>query len=162
MLAQTPPAQRVTLVDSLSVGAVGDTLENINPALYPDGALFFVNATQRMYCLQKNLPVTITAGDGSGNVVSSIGSDHTEGFFVACQQSALVTMPGGSVTTQTSIGWALPNASGYHFLITLVTPGGTSGILHAARTDDHTVTVTTSQGADTGTYFVVLIPSGEG
>lgn len=159
MLAQTPAAQRITLVDSLSVGAIGDTLENVNPALYPDGALFFVNATQRMYCLQKNLPVTITAGDSAGNVVSPIGSDHIEGFFVACQQSAVVTLSGGA---QTSIGWALPNASGYHFLATLVTVGGTTGFVHAARTDDHTVTVTSTQGADTGTYFVVLIPSGEG
>lgn len=160
MLAQTPSAQRITLVDSLSVGAVGDTLQNVNPALYPDGALFFVNATQRMYSLQKNLPVTITAGDGNGNVVAAIGADHIEGFFVACQQSALVTLSGSG--TATSIGWSLPNSSGYHFLVSLVSIGGTQGFVRAARTDDHTVTVTSLQGADTGTYFVVLIPSGEG
>lgn len=158
MLAQTPAAQRVTLVDSIDAGAVGDTLQNINPALYPDGALFFVNASQRMYVLQKNLPVTVTAGDSHGNVVSSIGSDHIQGFFIACLQSAVVTLSGG---TFSSIGWSLPNPSGYFFLVSLVTQGGTSGFVHAARTDDHTVLVSSLQGADTGTYFVVLVPTGE-
>lgn len=160
MLAQTPPAQRVTLVESTDIGDAGDTLPNINVGLYPDGALFFVNATQRMYCLQKNLPSTIVAGGSGGNVIAGSGSDHVAGFFVACQQSDVFTLIGG---TAAKTGWALPNSSGYFFLATLVNAhSSTTGFVSAARTDDHTVTLTSSQGADAGTYFVVLVPEGLG
>jgi hypothetical protein len=160
MLSQLPAAQRVNLVSSLNVGEAGDTLQNVNVGLYPDGALFFVNATQRMYALRKNLPVTVVAGGSSGNVVAGVGSDNVQGFFVACEQSDVFTLSSG---TQAKAGWSLPSGPAYFFLATLVNANSTTtGFVHAARTDDHTVTLTSAQGADGGTYLVVMVPTGEG
>lgn len=157
MLTQTPPAQRVTLVSSIGSGADGDSLAGQNVNNFPDGALFYVASTKRFYQLQKNLPATVVA-NGNGNVVNGIGSDSVDGRFVALLQSDTFTLTGG---TQTAIGWSLPVGPTYRFLVSLVTVGGTTGFVRAARTDDHSVTVTSTQGADTGVYFIVLIPNGE-
>lgn len=158
MLTQTPAAQRVTLVSSIGVnGADGDSLSGQNVNNFPDGALFYVAATKRFYQLQKNLPVTVVAA-ANGNVVDGIGSTSVDGRFVALLQSDLFTLSGGVLVQS---GWSLPVGPNYEFLVSLVTPGGTPGFPHAARTTDHSVTLTSTQGADTGVYFVVLVPSGE-
>lgn len=156
MLTLTPPAQRVTLVSGIGVGSDGDSLAGQNVNNFPDGALFFCADTKRTYMLQKNLPVTVVAGNANGNVVAGIGSDHTAGFFVACLQADTFILSGGTLT---QIGWSLPVGQNYDFLVSLITPGGTPGFPHAARATDHSVTLTSTQDADTGTYLVVLIPT---
>ena len=154
MLTQTPPAQRITLVSTLGDNGDGDSLAGQNVQNFPEGALFYVASTKRMYQLQKNLPSTIVA-NVNGNVVDGVGSSSVEGRFVALLQSDIFTLSGG---TATQIGWSLPTGPTYRFLVGLVAVGGTTGFAHAAAASDHSVTVTSTQGADTGTYLVALVP----
>jgi hypothetical protein len=157
MLTQTSVAERLTLVATVGLGSDGDSLAGQNVNNFPDGALFYVASSKRFYALQKNLPVTVVAS-GNGNVIDGVGSSSVAGRFVACLQSDLLTLSGGTLT---QIGWSLPNPSGYNFLATLVNAhSSTTGFVTVARATDHSITVTSAQGADAGTYFVVLIPSG--
>ncbi len=161
MLALTPVAQRVTLVQSLLSGSDGDSLAGQNVNHYPDGALFYVAENHNFYQLKKNLNATVVATNAR-NVVDGIGSSATNGRFVAMQQSAAATLTGGTVAVpgfDFSASDGTFGASSWYFLVTQVTPGGTPGILHAAATAVNIVTVTSASGSDTSSVIVVAVPS---
>lgn len=157
MLTQTPAQQRITLVATIGSESDGDSLQGQNVNNFPAGALVYVASTKRFYALRKDLSVTQVEG-ASGNVVNSVGSVATGARWVACEQSDVGTLVAGSLVLS---GWALASTDVY-FLVSVVTVGGTAGTLHAARTTDHSVTVTSSNGADTSVVVVVLVPVGIG
>lgn len=158
MLAQIPAAQRLTLVSHIGTGDDGDSLAGQNVQAFPDGALFYVTNIRRLYELVKNLPDTVLP-IGSPNVVNGLGSSAVNGRFVAVQQAGegvLVATGGGSVVTLD--GWYTPGAQQNILAAVYVTPGGTQGFLHAARANDHSVTVTSSSATDTSTVLVFMVP----
>jgi hypothetical protein len=155
-LPQTTVQQRVTLVDATGSTGDGDSLAGQNVNHFPEGALFYVRATNRFYTLVKNLPVDVVSV-GDGNIVDGIGSSAVNGRFVACQQVFEAALTAGAVTIS---GAYLPSAQNNLFLISLVNTGGTQGFVRGIRANDHQITLSSSQGADTGTYVVVVVPAG--
>lgn len=154
-LPQTPAAQRLTLVDSIGTPADGESLSGQNVNAFPEGALFYVRAVNRFYRLKKGLPSTVTPG-GAGNVVSGIGSTVANGaYFVAVQQQGTFTLVGGTAAV---VGLDL-STTGY-FLTSVITIGGTVGVVHGAVTNDHTATFTSNQGADTSTMGFIFVETG--
>lgn len=154
MLTQTPPAQRVTLVATVGTKGDGDSLAGLNVHDLPAGALAYVLDTNRLYVLRKDLSTTQVEG-ASGNVINSVGSADTGFRWVAVQQCDVAVLVNGTATLN---GWAL--GSPEFFLVSVVTAGGSAGTLHAARTTDHSVTVTSSDAEDTSTVLVVNVPTG--
>jgi hypothetical protein len=154
MLSLASVASRLTLVSSLTTegGAEGDTVDTLNVNNMLDGALVYVADIGRFYQLRKNLPVTVVAA--SPNVVAGAGSSAELGFFVAVTQSAEAILSGGAAVIQ---GFSLPSTN-VALAAVYVTPGGTQGFLHAARTTDHSVTVTSSSDSDTSTVLVFTVP----
>lgn len=159
MLSLTPAANRLLLVSSVTTegGQAGDTVDTLNVNNMEDGALVYVADVGRLYQLKKNLPAGIVAS--APNVIAGYGSSLAAGFFVACTQSAiaaLVATGGGSVFVFS--GFALPSAN-VALAAVYITPGGTQGFLHAARTTNHSVTVTSSSATDTSTVLVFTVPA---
>ncbi len=156
MLSLASVASRLTLVSSLTTegGAEGDTVDTLNVNNMLDGALVYVADIGKFYQLRKNLPVTVVAA--SPNVVVGAGSSAEFGFFVAVQQTAEGVLSGSGTVVLS--GFALPGTNVALAAVT-VTPGGTPGFLHAARTTDHSVTVTSSSASDTSTVLVFTVPA---
>jgi len=142
-------SKRITIVDSVGTPDDGESLAGQNVNNFPEGALFFVRATGRLYALKKNVNAAVVA-TGANNVVDGIGSAQDTGRFVALKQWRTVTLTGGSATGIT--GFDLTGTG--TFEITLVTPGGTPGFVHAAITAPNTLSLTSTNGADTSTYSV--------
>jgi hypothetical protein len=148
-LTLLPPAKRLTIVSSLGSSADGDSLAGQNVNDFPAGALFWVKSQNRFYALKKNLNVlTIPDVGFYRNIVNGVGSSAVAGRFVAVQQMGQVTLAGGTVNVS---GLDLSSASGF-FLISLITPGGTPGFIHAAPSSIVQATFTSTSGSDTSTY----------
>lgn len=155
-LPQTPAALRLNLVDSIGTPADGESLSGQNVNAFPEGALFYVRASNRFYRLKKGLPSTVTPG-APFNVVSGIGSTVANGaYFVACQQQGTFTLAGSG--TATVVGLDLSTAG--YFLTSVITTGGTVGVVHGAITNDHTATFTSTQTADTSTMVFIFVETG--
>jgi hypothetical protein len=155
MLSTTSVASRLTLVSSITTegGAEGDTLDTLNVNNMVDGALVYVANIGKFYQLRKNLPVTVVAANP--NVIAGAGSSAELGFFVAVTQAAEGVLSGsGTVLIH---GFSL--SANVALAAVYVTPGGTQGFLRAARTDDHSVTVTSSSSSDTSTVLVFTVPA---
>lgn len=153
MLTNTPAALRLTLVSDLGTPSDGGTLAGQNVNDFPDGALFFVQRTARFYQLVKNLSTTVVPASGV-NVIAGIGSSDAAGRFIAVQQAEQATLVAGVAVVT---GLYLPATSAHSFLVCMVTPGGTPGFVHAARTTDHSATITSTSNTDTSTYLLVVI-----
>lgn len=154
MLSLASVASRLLLVSSITTeaGAEGDTLDTLNVNNMLDGALVYVANIGKFYQLRKNLPVTVVASNP--NVIAGAGSSAELGFFVAVTQAAEGVLSGGTILIP---GFSL--SANVALAAVYVTPGGTQGFLHAARTDDHSVTVTSSSGSDTSTVLVFTVPA---
>lgn len=148
-------SKRFTVVEHIGTPDDGDSLAGQNVNNFPEGALFYVSQSNRFYSLRKNLDSLVVA-TGLFNVVDGIGSSAAAGRFVATEQRSAGALTGG---TTTSNGFDL--SRGGKFLVSLVTPGGTTGFVHAAKTAANVVTITSSSGADTGTYLVVFVEDPE-
>lgn len=145
------PSQRLTIVDRIGAdGSNGDSLSGQNVNEYPEGALFYVRASNRFYELRKNLD-TLIAPNALENVVNGIGSSAVAGRFIAVQQIGTGALSGGTILIP---GFDLTN--GANIMAFYITPGGTQGFLRAAKTAANSLTVTSSQGADTSTVGVVV------
>jgi hypothetical protein len=152
-LALTPVSKRITIVSSVGTPADGDSLAGQNVNNFPEGALFFVESSSRFYALRKNVNAAVVATPAN-NVVDGVGSSAEAGRFVALMQLRSAVLTAGSATGIT--GFDVSRVNGF-FIITLVTPGGTPGFVHATITAPNTVSLTSSNGADTGTYSVVYV-----
>ncbi len=150
-LAQLAVSKRLTIVSKIGTPADGESLAGQNVNDFPAGALFYVEQSNRFYVLRKNLDSAVVASNLE-NVVDGIGSSAAAGRFVAVQQFAAVTLLGGTATVS---GFDLER--GGAFLVSLQTPGGTTGFVHAVKTTNTTATVTSSNGADTGSYTIVFV-----
>lgn len=156
---------RVTYVDRIgNSGADGQSLRGLNVNNFPDSALVWVRDSNRMYKLKKNMAISIVQDvSGMFNVVDSVGSNATDGRWVALVQMGIgtlafaeglgahVTIPGFDVNPG---GW---------FHVSHTAFGGTSGSLKGEAATETTVTVTSSNDADTGDVFVTYYetPGGE-
>ncbi len=159
MLALLPAAQRLTLVADIGSTGEGGSLLGANIDGLPDGVLFYVASTHRIYQLRTvtATQVPVTGVNAGANVLNGNGSPVTGAGrrWVAVQQLAQATLSGGTVLVP---GFAL-QATDVPVAL-LVTAGGTLGFLHAAQTTDHSITVTSSQGADTSVVEILVIPVG--
>jgi hypothetical protein len=145
---------RLTIVDSVGSNADGDSLAGLNVNAFPEGALVWVRSANRFYQLKKNLPTPVIADVSAfKNVVAGVGSSSVDGFWVATNQFATGVLSGSG--TVALAGFDL-STSGF-FAVSYITPGGTQGFLHAAQTNDATVTVTSSSTTDTSTVLVEFI-----
>lgn len=150
-LALTTVSKRLTLVDRIGAdGSNGDALSGVDVNLYPEGALFYVRASNRLYTLRKNLDPAVVATNAE-NVVDGIGSSATAGRFVAVDQWTTGTLSAGTVVLS---GFDLTR--GGFFQVTYVTPGGTQSFLRAAKTAVNQATVTSGSNADTSVVLVVF------
>ena len=153
-LPQLDPAQRLTLVDHITPGAAdGNSLSGVNVDLYPEGALFFVNVNTRLYVLHKNLDSSVVADTVNNNVVDGINSSAAAGRFIALEQYGTGVLSAGVIAIS-----GFDVTRGGRFFASYQTIGGTPGILHAAKTANNTVTVTSSSNADTSTVAVLVMP----
>jgi hypothetical protein len=156
MLTQLPASQRLIIVQNIGDTSQGDSLAGQNVGLYPAGILAYVVDSNRFYRLKKNLNVLVVADTGNyRNVVAGVGSSSVDGLWVAVEQIAQVTLSGSG--TATVSGFDLTTAG--DFLVSLVTPGGTTGFVHAVATTAVEATFTSTQAADTGTYLGVYVES---
>ncbi len=154
-LSLLPPAMRFTVLDIIGTPGNGDSLAGQNVNEFPAGAVFYVRESNRFYTLRKNLNSAVVATPAE-NVVDGVGSSAAAGRFVACQQSGVATLSGGTITLS---GFDL--SRGGKFLCTTVTPGGTPGFLHAAKTADNIATITSSSGSDTSSVLIVFVEDAE-
>lgn len=156
MLTLTPPGQRLILVQSVGTTADGDSLAGQNVQALPAGVLAYVADTNRFYRLKKNLDPLVLPDSGIWkNVVAAVGSSSENGLWVAVQQTASVTLVGGTATV---IGFDLSHAG--DFLVGLVTPIGTTGFVSGAEASVASATFTSTQGADDGVYLAVYVETG--
>lgn len=163
---QVAVIDRLNIVDSIGTtgdGSDGQSLRGQNVAAFPEGVLMWVRDSNRLYKLKKNIGGTV-ADDTTGNqnVVASIGSSLAAGLWIAETQQATATLVANEGGSSVSIaGFDL--SSGGHFHVSYVTPGGTQGFLHAVITNDHTVTVLSSNAGDTSVVFLTFyeMPEGE-
>lgn len=155
MLAQLDVAQRLTLVADVGSVGEGGSLLGLSINALPDGALVYVASTHRYYQL-RTLASTQVPG-GNGNVLNGNGSPATGAGrrWVAVQQVSQATLAGGTVTVS---GFALQSTD--NPVAFLITPAGTAGFLHASQASDHSITVTSTQGADTSIVQILVIPVG--
>jgi len=157
---QIAVGKRLTIVDSVGQnGADGQSLRGQNVNDYPDGALFYVRNSNRFYKLKKNQAIAI-AEDTSNmdNVINGIGSNATDGRFVAVVQMAVITLTNG-VGSQNGFD---VNPGGW-FHISYVTFGASPGFLRAEVTSDTTVTAHSTDGESSGgTVFVTYYETSEG
>jgi hypothetical protein len=157
MLTQLPAAQRLLIVQNIGDTSQGDSLAGQNVGLYPAGVLAYVVDSNRFYRLKKNLPTAVIADTGLWrNVVAGVGSSSEDGMWVAVEQVAEFTLSGSG--TAAVNGFALTVSEGA-FLISLVTPGGTTGFVHGVASTAAQATFASTQAADTGTYVAVYIES---
>lgn len=159
MLALTPVAQRLALASDIGNPGEGGSLLGVNINDLPDGVLAAVASTHRVYQLRTVTATQVpVAGVNNGaNVLNGNGSPATGAGrrWVAVQQTAQATLAGGTIV---ATGFALQATDVVVAL--LVTVGGTAGFLHAVQTTDHSITVTSSQGADTSVVQILVIPAG--
>ncbi len=153
-VALTPVSKRITIVSSVGTPSDGDSLAGQNVNNFPEGALFFVESSNRFYALRKNISSSAVVATPANNVVDGVGSSQEAGRFVALNQIRSATLTGGTVAGIT--GFDVSSINGF-FIITLVTPGGTPGFVHATITAPNTVSLTSSSGSDTSTYSVVYV-----
>lgn len=151
-LSQTAIAKRITLVNTIGSAADGDSLRGQNVSNFPEGALFYNRAAHRLYELRKNLDSLVVADNANFNVVDGVGSSAAAGRFVALNQWASGVLSGGSLVIA---GFDLTNSG--RFMVGYVLAGGTQGFLHATKTSAASLTVTSSQGADTSTVVVQFL-----
>ena len=142
--------QRLTILDRVGSPANGDSLAGQNVNAYPEGALFYVRASNRLYELRKNLDALVVQ-NSLYNVVDGVGSSAADGRFIAVDQWGTLTLSGG---TGLLPGFDL--TEGGFFQCTYVTIGGTPGILHGAKTAANSMTVTSSSNTDTSVVLVVF------
>ncbi len=152
-VALTPVSKRLTIVSSVGTPSDGDSLAGQNVNNFPEGALFFVESSSRFYVLRKNVDAAVVA-TVANNVVDGVGSSAVDGRFVALTQIRSAVLSAGSATGIT--GFDVSSVNGF-FIITLVSPGGTPGFVHATITAPNTVSLTSSSGSDTSTYSVVYV-----
>lgn len=158
MLTQTTPGQRLTLVQSIGTTADGDSLAGLNVQALPAGALAYVADTNRFYRLKKNLDPLVLADTGIWqNVVAGVGSSSVNGMWVAVQQTASVTLVGGT-TPAPIVGFDLSHAG--DFMVGLVSPIGTTGFVHGVAATAASATFTSTQGADDGVYLATYVETG--
>jgi len=155
-LSQAALGKRLTMVENVGSPGDGDSLSGQNVNNFPDGALFYVRASHRMYELRKNLDALVVESDTTLNVRDGVGSSASAGRFVATQQWTFGTLSGGTLAIP---GWDLTN-NGF-FLISVATIGGTPGTLHGAKTAANSMTVTSSSGSDTSTVVVAFLENPE-
>ena len=159
---QTGVGKRLTLIERIGQvgnGSDGQSLRGQNVNDFPDGCLFYVRNSNRMYKLKKNQAIAI-AEDVSGmdNVVNGIGSSAVNGRFIACVQMNVITLGEGGVGS--IAGWDV-NPDGW-FHCTYVTFGTSPGFLRAEMASETTVTVTSSDaGSIGGTVFVTYYSTPE-
>jgi hypothetical protein len=155
-LPQLDVAQRLSLVDDIGSFADGASLAGKNVNALPEGVIVLVRSTGRVYQL-RSCTATQVVATPAGNVILGVGSPATGvgKRWVALQQTAQATLAGGTATV---LGFAL-KATDVPVAF-LVTVGGTAGFLHAAQATDHSITVTSTQGADTSVVQILVIPQG--
>jgi hypothetical protein len=146
-----PPAQRLTIVTHIGSAGDGDSLRGQNVNAFPEGALFYVQQSNRFYSLRKNIDSAIGPQNGL-NVVDGVGSSPENGRFVAVQQFAEVQLSSG---TAVATGFDL-SADG-RFLVSYTNLSGTPGFIHAAKTAANVVTVSSSSSADNSRVLVVFV-----
>lgn len=154
-LSQLDVSQRLTIVEHIGDPSDGASLAGQNVNAFPAGALFYVRASNRFYNLRKNMDAAVVPV-GNFNVVNGVGSSAVNGRFVANDQFSGVTLAGGTATIS---GFDLTRTG--FFVVTYVTPGGTQGFLHAAKTAANIVTVTSSSGSDTSVVSVLYLEAPE-
>src|ERR1700675_3518668 len=156
--------KRITIVDKVGVqgnGSNGQSLRGLNVQDYPDGCLFYVRDSNRMYKLKKHQAVAIVEDStGMDNVVNGIGSDAVNGRFVALVQMGLGTLVSGEPTSSVVIAGFDVNPGGW-FHVTHVTFAGTVGFLRAAKASETTVEVFATTD-DTSDVFVTYYETPEG
>lgn len=85
-LALLPPAKRLTIVENIGTPDEGDSLAGQNVNNFPAGALFYVQASHRLYELRKGLDSLVVA-TSRNNVVDGIGSSAAANVVTAVSSS---------------------------------------------------------------------------
>lgn len=143
--------KRVTIVSHIGSAGAGGSLRGQNVQAFPEGALFYVEQSDRFYVLRKNLPDAVGEQNGL-NVVDGVGSSPANGRFVAVQQFGETQLSNG---TGVIVGLDLSRDG--RFLVSYTTVTGTPGIIHAAKTADNVATVTSSSGSDNSRVLAVFV-----
>jgi hypothetical protein len=146
-LPQTSADLRVTLVQTVvpTVGA-GPSLQEIDSATLPDGALAFVVGGNRWYRLKKTSAVAADTTSTLHNVVPAANG----GNWVASIQMAQVVLVGGAATLNNEFDLT----GGGYFIVSGLSTLGTPGFRVANKASSTSVSVTSSSGSDTSSVLV--------
>ncbi len=143
-----PASQRLTLVyGAAPVAGEGPSLQEIDSDGLPDGAIVYCVYKNAFYRLKKTSTTAIDTTSTFNNVVAASGG----GRWVRTLQMAYAALTGGT-TTFTNMFDMTGGLS--MFVVSLITPGGTPGYLHATKTSETVATATSTSGSDTSVVLV--------
>ncbi len=142
-------------------GSNGQSLRGQNVQAYPDGALFYVRDSNRLYKLKKNQAIAIVEDTtGMDNVVNGIGSSTVNGRFVALVQMGVGTLAVGESQASVQISGFDVNPQGW-FHVSHTAFAGTPAQLLANVVNDTTIVVFASNNLDTSQVFVTYYETPE-
>ncbi len=148
-----PAEQRFTLVyGPTPVAGQGPSLQELDSASLPDGAVVYCVYKNAFYRLYKSSTVTPDTTSTYNNVVAASGG----GNWVRTTQLVQGLLVGGEATFT---GLDLPDAAGLRLVVSLISPHGTPGFLYAIWNSRTAVHLFSTSSSDTS---LVLLEATQG